>query len=507
MSSTDAETGALEPDEAMTATLVLRPRPGAPLPDFSAVDRVEREALSEIRGADAADLELVRGWAEAQKLDVAQVDLGRRLIRLSGTAQQVQRAFAVGLRRRSRQGACWVEPSTALEVPQELRPAVVAVLGLDTTPRARPHFRVFTAAGEATRMAQAAPAGFAVPQVPMLYSYPDGTSGKGECIGLIELGGGYQQQDVTNFFAKVGIAAPELVAVGVEGGANSPTGDPSGPDGEVMLDIEVAGAAAPGVRLAVYFAPNTDLGFLGAIQAATRDTTNRPTVISISWGGPETSWPGSTITAMDHALQDAALAGITVCVAAGDEGSSDGVEDGLAHVDFPASSPHALACGGTRLIAAGEAIAAETVWNDLARGGATGGGISASFPLPDWQARANVPPSVNPGHLPGRGVPDVAGDADPQSGYQVLVDGQDAVYGGTSAVAPLWAALLVRLGQALGRSVGYLNPPLYQALAERGVTRDVTQGSNGGYQARAGWDACTGWGSPKGTELLDALHG
>jgi len=270
-----------------------------------------------------------------------------------------------------------------------------------------------------------------------------------------------------------------------------------------MLDIEVAGAMSPGARIVVYFAPNTDRGFLDAITRAVHDQRYQPSVISISWGAPESGWTAQAMQAFDQAFQDAAALGVTVCCASGDNGSGDGVGDGKAHVDFPAASPDALACGGTRLDAGGGAIRSETVWNDGANGGSTGGGVSDTFALPPWQQHAGVPHSANPGGHVGRGVPDVAGDADPATGYRILVDGQQAVFGGTSAVAPLWAALIARLNQQLGTPVGHLNPLLYGSLV--GACRDITSGNNGAYQARAGWDACTGWGSPNGARLLTAL--
>jgi kumamolisin len=195
-------------------------------------------------------------------------------------------------------------------------------------------------------------------------------------------------------------------------------------------------------------------------------------------------------------------------VAAGDNGSSDGVNDGKAHVDFPASSPYALGCGGTRLDSSGGQVTDEVVWNESAAGeGATGGGISDFFPLPTWQANAHIPPSINDRHS-GRGVPDVAGDADPQTGYQIYVDGQSSPIGGTSAVAPLWAGLIALVNQRRGKAVGYLNPYLYQQyaqLAQSKALRDVTSGNNGGYTAGNGWDACTGLGAPDGALLLQAL--
>src|SRR5205823_2246186 len=257
---------------------------------------------------------------------------------------------------------------------------------------------------------------------------------------------------------------------------------------------------APGATLVVYFAPNTDRGFLNAIAAAIHDRAHRPSLLSISWGGAEPTWTRQAIAAIDQAFQEAALAGITVLCAAGDDGSSDG----LAHVDFPASSPHALACGGTRLESTNGTIESEVVWNNPG-GGATGGGVSAIFGLPDWQERANVPPSVNAGSAPGRGLPDVAGNADPGTGYRVLVDGRDEVLGGTSAVAPLYAGLIARINQRLRRPTGYLNPLLYAQAPDAGLFHDITAGSNGAYRATRGWDACTGLGSPNGTALLSAV--
>jgi kumamolisin len=210
--------------------------------------------------------------------------------------------------------------------------------------------------------------------------------------------------------------------------------------------------------------------------------------------------------AMDQAFQEAGALGVTVFCAAGDDGSRDGVKDGKAHADFPATSPNVVACGGTKLSAAGGVITDEVTWNDGAGGGAGGGGISDVFDLPTYQAAAGVPKSAN-GSRVGRGVPDVAADASPASGYDVRVDGQNLVFGGTSAVAPLMAGLTARLNQALGKPVGFVNPALYGQAASAGAFVDITSGSIGAYTAKAGWDACTGLGRPDGDKLLAALEG
>jgi kumamolisin len=387
-------------------------------------------------------------------------------------------------------------------LPAEWDGVVEGILGLDNRPQGRPHFRSRPPVGNIHRTRAAAPVSYTPPQVAALYAYPGGT-GAGECVGLIELGGGFRPADLSTYFSGLDVAAPTVTAVSVDHAANAPTGDAEGPDGEVMLDIEVVGAIAPGARIAVYFAPNTDAGFLDAITSAIHDTANSPAVISISWGGPESSWTSQAMTAMDDALQAAATMGITVCVASGDNGSSDGVSDGADHVDFPASSPFALACGGTSLLAAHNGIASETVWNDGAKGGASGGGISSFFAAPAWQSNLSAFTSEGKSvPLSMRGVPDVAGDADPDTGYSVRVDGTDTVIGGTSAVAPLWAALIARINASTGKAAGYINPQLYQNPKD---LRDITSGNNGDFAARAGWDACTGLGSPNGAALLGFL--
>ena len=175
-------------------------------------------------------------------------------------------------------------------------------------------------------------------------------------------------------------------------------------------------------------------------------------------------------------------------------------------MDFPSSSPYSLACGGTSLQLSGSNISSEVVWNGGASGGATGGGVSDTFPLPSYQSKAKVPPSANKGKFKGRGVPDIAGDADPATGYQVTSDGSSFTVGGTSAVAPLWAGLIALFNQGLSKPVGYLNTNLYQTVAtKKGTFRDITSGNNGHFKAAAGWDPCTGWGSPVGTAIQSAL--
>jgi kumamolisin len=491
-----------DPDEQLQVTLIVRRRAAQELHARAAAlaagrtakSFLSREEFAQEHGADATDLSAVRAFAEGHGLKMVLEHSARRTMVVTGTVSQFNAAFEVQLKNMEHAGHRYRGRTGSIHIPAELKGVIEAVLGLDNRPQAVPHFRVRPASSRAIS--------FTPTQVASLYGFPAG-SGEGECVALIELGGGFKPADLQTYFKSLKVASPIVVAVPVDNGSNSPTGDANGPDGEVMLDIEVVGAIAPQARVAVYFAPNTDAGFLDAITTAIHDTTNKPSVLSISWGGPESSWTSQAMTAMDSAFQAAATMGITVCVASGDNGSSDGVNDGSDHVDFPSSSPFALACGGTSLQANAAAISSEVVWNDGSSGGASGGGVSNVFPAATWQIGQSATTSEGKKTpLKMRGVPDVSGNADPETGYLVRIDGNDTVIGGTSAVAPLWAALITRLNQAAGKPAGYLNPQLYQNPT---ALRDITRGNNGDFEATTGWDACTGLGSPNGTALRNVI--
>lgn len=474
--------------------------------------RLTRVQFRASHAADPVAVRLVRAFAKEYGLTVqpGTPAPGRRTIKLTGTVANLQKAFGVSLMHKNLDGVSCRVREGGIHLPDELVGYVVAVLGLDNRPQAQPHFRIAgQAGGAAATRAQAG--GFARPhaaaslsytpvQVGQLYGFPaNGTAAK-QTIALIELGGGFRQADITAYFKTLNQKPPKVVAVSVSGAKNSP-GNASGADGEVMLDIEVAAAVAPGSRIVVYFAPNTDQGFVDAIATAIHDTTYKPSVISISWGAAEVNWTAQAMNALDSACQSAAALGVTITVAAGDNGSTDGVSDNKNHVDFPASSPHVLACGGTNLQGSGGVITSETVWNDQ-NGGATGGGVSNTFPLPAWQSGLGVPKPTN--SAGGRGVPDVAGNADPETGYIIRVDGQTMVIGGTSAVAPLWAGLIALANQQNGKPAGFINPIIYSAAA-KSAFRDITQGDNGAFKANSGWDACTGFGSPVAPQLISTV--
>jgi kumamolisin len=498
---------ALDPSTRIEVTLVLRRRAEPVAAAFTAAPLSPAE-LAQTYGADPVDVATVERELAAAGVQVLAVDAASRRVRAAGTVAALSELFGTSLRAAEVEGVAVRHRSGELSVPAGLADVVIAVLGLDDRPQARTRYRVASRRSPATS--------YTPPQLATIYSMPPDTDGSGQAVAIIELGGGYRQADLQTYFAGLGLSTPSVTSVGVDGGSNGGGTDPNGADAEVLLDIEVAGALAPKATYTVYFAPNTDDGFLDAVSTAAHADPG-PTAISISWGGSEDSWTAQARNAMDQAFADAALLGATVTVAAGDNGSSDSsgssaaAGGGAVHVDFPASSPHALACGGTSLDAdvTTGAVRGERVWNDGTSGGATGGGVSDAFPVPSWQATAGVPHRSGT-ERSGRGVPDVAAVADPQTGYQVLVDGTATVVGGTSAVAPLWAALICRLAQASGKRFGLLQPLLY-AHAEPGVSppglRDITSGDNGAYSAGPGWDACTGLGVPDGAALLTLLSG
>ncbi|MGA8303500.1 MAG: S53 family peptidase [Thermoplasmata archaeon] len=501
------DAGPANPSEVAEVTLIVRrdSRRGAirSLKEYgdsplNARSRLGRGEFAATFGAREDDLSAVREFAGAHRFRVASENPGARTVRLGGSVGELSAAFGTDLRHFEFPGGAYRGRVGPVRIPRRLSGRVLGVLGLDNRPQATTHFRVRPArfAGD--------PA-YTPLQVATAYSFPPNADGTGECIGLVELGGGYRTSDLTQYFGQLGTAAPSVTSVSVDGATNVPTGSADGPDGEVELDIEMVGSVAPGSRIVVYFAPNTDQGFLDAVSTAVHDMTNRPTILSISWGGPELSWTAQARAAFEAAFVDAAALGVTVLAASGDNGADDGGASGGLSVDYPASSPGVIGCGGTRLVLAGATISVESVWNELASGeGATGGGISEAFALPTFQAGAHVP--LAPNGFAGRGVPDVAGDADPTTGYQVLVDGAPTVLGGTSAVAPLWAALIARINQLLGKPVGYVNPQLYGPDGAA-TFHAVLSGGNGGYTAGPGWDACTGLGTPDGTALLTALRG
>jgi kumamolisin len=491
--------GPADPNQLLEISIVLKQRRALDLKHLQG-KTISHDDFASTYGADPEHLERVRNFARAHDLKVIDGpdEVARRTLKVQGTVANLEKAFGVSLGNYVHPGGRYRGRTGSIHIPAELEEVIQGVFGLDNRPQAKPHNRVRGLSGAS----DSAPpnTSYSPVQVAQLYSFPTGVTGAGQTIGIIELGGGYNPSDITSYFQSLGLTPPTVNSVSIDGGTNSPT-NPNSADSEVLLDIEIAGGVAPGANIVVYFTTNTDQGFQDALSTAIHDATNNPSAVSISWGGPESTWTSQSMQTFDQVAQEAAALGVTITVAAGDNGSSDGVTDGSNNVDFPASSPNVLACGGTSLISSNGTITSETVWNDGSGGGATGGGFSTVFSQPTYQTSLAT---SYPGQT-GRGVPDVSGDADPDTGYKILVDGQQEVVGGTSAVAPLWAGLVALLNQQLNTRIGFLNSKIYALAEPSNGFNDITLGNNGAYSAGPGWDPCTGLGSPIGTTLATLL--
>ena len=389
--------GPLDTSERAELTLVLRRRADIPAEIVEGPTVLTTGELAERYGADPADVDLVRQTLTGLGLEVTAVHPATRRIKVAGTLGELSRAFGVTLQlvRSTSPGGHVVTHryrEGSIYIPAALAGIVLAVLGLDTRPQFRAHFRPMAAAAQGTS--------YSPNQVADIYQFPAGTTGAGQTIAVIELGGGFSTSDLDAYFGGLGIPVPSISAVGVDGASNAPGSDPTGADVEVALDIDVIGAAAPGATQVVYFAPNNgDQGFVDAISAATQ-ASPAPVAISISWGQSEDAWTQQGRSAMEAAMADAAALGITVCAASGDNGSGDAVTDGQPHVDFPASSPYALGCGGTKLLAdpSTGTISSEVVWNETAsnEGPAAAGSVTSSRCRPGRPTPGCRPGSAGP---------------------------------------------------------------------------------------------------------------
>ncbi|HTI07394.1 MAG TPA: S53 family peptidase [Puia sp.] len=512
--------GVAGPEEWIEVTVKLRRK--KPLPELtgrpSAI--LTRSELEATYGADPADIEKVRTVLTGLGLSILKEDVGSCSVRVGGTADRIEQAFLVKLFHYSSENETYRGRSGMLHVPAGLEGIVTGVFGLDNRRLVKRRRSRRKPASLGLAQANAASRSWFFPaELAKIYAFPQG-NGQGQTVGLLEFGGGYFADDLAAFCKNANVPVPSVTAISVN---NTPTNQRDGAEGEVMLDVEVIAGVCPAASIAVYFSTFDENGWVSAVDTAVHDTKNPLTVLSVSWGYAEDAqgaWTDGAIDAINDTLKAAALLGVTVCVAAGDDGSDDQVGDGHAHVDFPSASPYVLAVGGTTLQQTTGGAINETAWKDgdglrQDNGGSTGGGVSVHFPRPQWQAVTVA--SVNPGSIDGRVIPDVAADASANTGYWVVVDGQGGVSGGTSASAPLWASLiaLINAGLGAGKQAGYITPLLYQQQAGGNTLgqescRDITTGDNntaaiGGYSAGPGYDAVTGWGVPVGNALLTAL--
>jgi kumamolisin len=528
--------GAVDPSEIASLTLRVRSKADPAALARKAYELASQplakrkylthDELAKLHGASQEDLDTIENFAHRYDLTIVHRSAAERSVVLRGKLGDLLSAFHADVQIYHNARGTYRGRKGQITLPEELKPIVTGIFGFDTRPKRR---ALRTQRRKAGRLAKPAKAtkpdrqfhqngpggdnGVAATFFAKRYNFPANLDGAGQTIAIIELGGGYRNSDLKAFFREIGVAMPNVSSISVDHAGNDPTTSESA-DGEVMLDIEVAGAVAPKARLAVYFAPNKgDKGFIDAVSAAIHDEQRKPSVISISWGGPESTSDQQAIDAFHELFAAAGVLGITICVASGDHGTADDAAtdwDGKIHVDHPACDDLVTACGGTQINGS-----EDVVWNDgtpfdlnVDGGGgwASGGGISEIFALPSYQENARVPVSIDNGR-PGRGVPDIAMSA---TNYFTRVDNDESASGGTSAVAPLMAALVARLNQAKGKNVGFLNPFLY-ANAAKGIVHDVTSGNNAikdtikGYSAGPGWDACTGLGTPDGTAILNNL--
>ena len=411
---------------------------------------------------------------------------GGRKVHVTGPVKGMEAAFGTKLEEKKHvNSAKTIRARTgSLSIPTELAPIIQTVLGLDNRPVASPKYRINRS--KIARTPGSAAPYFTGPQLASIYNAPNNT-GTGRTIGILCLGGGIQLTYLQTYFKRIGVAMPNVRILPILGATNSPDGL-DGADGENYLDIEAAGGMAPGSTIVIVIAPNSDQGYSEAI-----DTINQMADVgSSSWGSEEASWTADARSLCDSLFEEGVTAGTTWFAAAGDGGSSDGGSGD--NVDYPASSPYVVGVGGTKLqaIPATGQIISETVWNDLPSGGATGGGWSADYPAPSYQAGYQA-----------RGVPDVAAVASPETGLLVEGDGQTTIIGGTSLAAPLWAGGMALVQNAIGARSGNILPAIYANQGQ--CCNPITDGNNGSFEAGPGNNRCCGWGSPNFTKIAAVL--
>ena len=497
------------------------------LPDLSALEAkrpderqyMTRDQLRTEYGSDPAAIAKIEKFAADHHLVVTRNEPASARLGIAGTVANVSQAFGVKLLNYKHPKLGDFHARTGpVTLPAEVARAITGVFGLNNHRVMHRLPRPGRRSMPLRSFAKTRP-WFIPTELAGIYNFPDADA-RSQCIGLLEFGGGVKQSDVTAYFQRSACQRPTFRSSPSTGSVPIPPPIPNS-TGEVMLDVDIAGALAGGAKVAVYFSTFDEKGLVDILSTVINDQTNDPSVLSVSWGWDENQpfnngilWSAAAIEHVNHSLLAVAHLGITVCVSTGDDGSEAQIQDGHAHVNFPATSPYVLAVGGTTLHArkgTNEQMAVtEVVWND-GPGSGGGGGVSDITPIPSWQ-EGKVPRSINPGSFAGRAIPDVAANADPNTGYLVMNGGQFGIVGGTSASAPLWASLVSRINALNGARAGNFNALLYTNIGPAGALRDITSGNNdtdglldGQFQAGPGWDACTGWGAPDGIKLLAAL--
>jgi kumamolisin len=455
-------------------------------------------------GSVQDEMDLVIEWASRNGLTVVSSSLAAATVKVSGTAEQFDSLFGITLKTaKTDDGYDYQTYDGTVVIPTDIDDVVQKILGFNTKPIFKNRAIKFTGASTGVATPRAYPT--KVPVTPIevanAYNVPAG-DGYGGCVGLIELTSvsyatGYNTADVTSSFTRIGLTPPTVIDVLVNGAKRNTTSD-----SETMLDIYCAGGVVPKANIVVYTAPNTGQGFYDAIMATSTDTTNMPSTLGISWGADEDVNDGDYLT---DAFQACVAVGITCFASAGDLGANNLVPD------YPATNAYQIASGGTALyLKANGSWDNETAWTT---NGAGGGGISGVVALPSWQTdltytTITASGTGDPTPLAFRGYPDISAPADPSTGYEFYLNDTLVQYGGTSAAAPFLAGMLCRLTQLWGRRTSFANTLFY---ANTQAFTDITVGNNRagfatGYTTTAGWDACTGLGSPKGDEIYKLFH-
>ena len=462
-------------------------------------------------GSIEDELNLVINWASANNLTVLESGLDIATVKVTGTAGDFNRLFGIVLETVTTDTRTYQTHYGNLVIPTEINHVVDLILGLDNSTKLGSYAILDT---DAHVLASIDPNLISNPtpvDLALAYQFPraaggDLVQGANTCVGIVELGGGWTTQNLTSTFGRIGQPNPTVVDVSVDGGTNNPT--QIGASGEVMLDIYCVGAVAPAAKIAMYFAPNSLQGFIDCITAATNDTVNNPSVLSISWGTTDTVWGNVGTQLFDAALQAAIVKGITTFAAAGDYGVQAISSATTYTVQYPATSPYLIAAGGTVVTINNDyTIATEVAWGTAGGSYAGGGGVSGLYSVPTWQTgltSKTYPTPSSPVALTGRGIPDVSAMA---TGYTFYygINNSSGTFLGTSAVAPLLSGLMARLNSITATKIGSVNATWYAAKST--AFNDITVGDNHGgntvgYVATAGWDAATGIGSPIGVNIL-----
>lgn len=447
--------------------------------------------------------------AKSLGLKVHGLHPNRTLLNVSGSTQTIESAFNLKLHKYALQnGRQFYAPDKNPEVPHSIAASISGIVGLDNHAKRHTYYHQ----KEMTTLSSAAPqtfpsgpsGGFAPHDLVNAYNLSAVTAnGANQIIALFELAD-YQLSDITAYTNYFGLPTPKLKNILVDGGSAS------GIDAEVTLDIELAIALAPESEIYVYEGPNSDQGVLDTYNRIATD--NLAKQVSTSWGLGEDMVSVQYLQAENAIFQQMAAQGQTIYAAAGDSGAYDDYPNNSSRslvVDDPASQPYIVGVGGTHLAVdtTTGVYQSESVWNDSLGYGAGGGGVSTVWPIPAWQS--NVSTVYSKTH---RNVPDVALNADTNTGYAIYYMGQWQIYGGTSCAAPLWAAFTACVNQALTATqqppLGFANPKLYVIGngAERTTNfHDVTTGNNFYYPSQMGYDNASGWGSFNGGNLYATL--